>query len=564
MLEKPWLKVYPGGVPAEIELDADATLVSMFETACRRFADRPAFHSLGTTLTYRELESRSRDFASYLQSTGLHPGERIALMLPNVLQYPIALFGALRAGLAVVNTNPLYTPRELEHQLKDSGAVCIVVLANFAHVVEQVLGRVDVRLVIISELGDMLRFPRRAVVNWAVRRLKKLVPQYRIQDAVSFRDAIDFGARYKYVPNKVSSADTAFVQYTGGTTGVAKGAVLTHRNVSANVEQLALVWSSYIRDGEEIIITPLPLYHIFCLTVNCLTFTRKGGLNVLIVNPRDLPAFIAELKHWRFTFITGVNTLYNALLNHPRFSQLDFSRLKLGIAGGMAVQRGVADRWQKVTGHWLVEGYGLTEASPVVTCNLPTGPVIGTVGVPLPSTEISIRTDNGEAPVGEPGELCVRGPQVMKGYWRNDVETAKVIDSQGWLATGDIAVLEPTGYVRIVDRKKDMIIVSGFKIFPNEVEAVIAMHPAVVEVGCVGVPDERSGQAIKAFVVTREATLTAEQLQQHCRQYLTAYKIPKHVEFRESLPKSNIGKILRRALIEETRASHEDPSALAH
>ena len=563
-MEKLWLRHYPEGVPAEINIGSDASLVAMFEQSCERFADRPAFYSLGTTLSYAELDRRSRDFAAYLQGAGLSRGDRIALMLPNILQYPIAMFGALRAGLVVVNTNPLYTPRELEHQLKDSEATCIVVLANFAHVVEQVLPKVSVRTVITTELGDMLRFPRRVVVNWAVKRLKKLVPDYHIAGAIRFGDALDSGSALPFVPPQISSSDLAFVQYTGGTTGVAKGAMLTHRNMSANLEQVATLWRSYIQPGEEIVITALPLYHIFCLTCNCLTFFKHGGLNVLIANPRDIPAFIAELRHWKFTFISGVSTLYNALLEHPRFARLDFSRLKLGIAGGMPVQPSVADRWQQATQQPLIEGYGLTEASPVVSCNLPTIPQLGTVGVPLPSTEISIREEGREVQTGEPGELCVRGPQVMKGYWRHDAETANVLDGEGWLQTGDIAVLDPSGFVRIVDRKKDMIIVSGFKVFPNEIEAVIGMHPAVLEVGCVGVPDPRAGQAIKAFVVAREGGITREALMEHCRENLTPYKVPKLIEFRTSLPKTNIGKILRRALLEEGQASHEHPSAVAH
>jgi long-chain acyl-CoA synthetase len=565
MTPRPWLKHYPRDTPADVVLDPSETLVSMFMRSCERFADRPAFSSFGTTLTYAELEQRSRAFAAFLQSRGLRKGDRIALMMPNILQYPVALFGALRAGLAVVNTNPLYTPRELEHQLRDSGASCIVVLENFAHVVEEVLNTVELKFVITTQLGDLLGFPRRVITNWAVRRVKKLVPAFSIRGAVAFPQALNEGTHITFRETQVDPTDVAFVQYTGGTTGVAKGAMLTHRNVAANLEQVVTLWRSFIREGEEIMITPLPLYHIFCLTCNCLTFTKLGGLNVLIANPRDISGFIAELKHRQFTFMTGVNTLYSALMDHHRFAQLDFSRLKLGVAGGMALQPSVAKRWQQITHRPLIEGYGLTEASPIVACNLPEMPQLGTVGVPLPSTEISIRDGDREVACGEAGELCVRGPQVMAGYWRHPEETAKTLDADGWLRTGDIATLDEEGFLRIVDRKKDMIIVSGFKVFPNEVEAVIAMHEAVLEVGCVGVPDERSGQAIKAFVVARSTTLSTDQLWAHCRQYLTAYKVPKYIEFRQTLPKTNVGKILRRVLADEARVvTHDDSSAVAH
>jgi long-chain acyl-CoA synthetase len=569
MNERPWLKHYPPGTPGDITLDPRESLVSVFERSCARFAEHPAFHSFGTTLSYADMEVRSRDFAAFLQSHGLRKGERIALMLPNILQYPIALFGALRAGLTVVNTNPMYTPRELAHQLKDSGASCIVVLENFAHVLEQVLGEVRPRLIITTQLGDMLKLPRRVVTNWAVRRVKKLVPEFHIDGVIRFRDALDAGMRAPFEKCVVDAEDIAFVQYTGGTTGVAKGAMLTHRNMVANLEQVTTLWRTYIAEGEEIVITALPLYHIFCLTCNCLTFMKLGCLNVLIANPRDIPGFISELKHWKFTFISGVSTLFNALLAHPRFSQLDFSRLKLGVAGGMALQPSVAERWVNTTHQPLIEGYGLTEASPVVACNLPDKPRLGSVGVPLPSTEISIREGDREVPMGDSGELCVRGPQVMRGYWQHPEETAKTLDEDGWLRTGDIAILDPDGFVRIVDRKKDMIIVSGFKVFPNEIESVLSTHEAVLEVGCIGVPDDRSGQAVKAYVVAREATLTADQLYAHCRQYLTAYKVPKYIEFRETLPKTNVGKILRRMLADEAQApaagaGHDDPSAVAH
>lgn len=549
-MDRPWLIHYPPGTPADIELDARATLLDMFQAACERFAARPAFHNWGTTLTYAELEHRSRAFAAWLQAEGCRKGERIALMLPNILQYPVAMFGALRAGLVVVNTNPLYTPRELEHQLRDSGATCIVVLANFAHVVERVLPNTNVRTVITTELGDLLRFPKGIAISWAARHLKRLVPEYHIAGAVPFRQTLDHGARLSFVPPPVAADDLAFLQYTGGTTGVAKGAMLSHHNLMANLEQVSTLWRTYIRDGAEIIITPLPLYHVFCLTCNCLTFFKHGGLNVLITNPRDIPSFVAELGRWRFTIISGVNTLYNALLEHPRFAHLNFSQLKLSVAGGMALHPDVAERWHKLTGNTLIEGYGLTEASPVVSCNLPEASRLGSVGVPLPSTHISIREDGSEVEPGQAGELYVNGPQVMRGYWNMPSETEQTLDADGWLRTGDIATLDADGFVHIVDRKKDMIIVSGFKVFPNEIEAVLTMHEAILEAGCIGVPDDRSGQAVKAFVVT-QAALSTEQIIEFCRERLTPYKVPKYVEFRATLPKTNIGKILRRALIQQ-------------
>ncbi|HEY0682231.1 MAG TPA: AMP-binding protein [Steroidobacter sp.] len=555
-MNKPWLKHYPPGTPAEIELDPNATLIDMFLASCVRYATRPAFHNWGTTLTCSELEQRSRAFAAWLRAHGFHKGDRIALMLPNVLQYPVAMFGALRAGLVVVNTNPLYTPRELEHQLRDSGAACIVVLANFAHVVERVLPNTNVRTVVTTELGDLLRFPKGTALSWAARHLKRLVPEYHIPQAISFRQALETGARLTFTPPSIAADDLAFLQYTGGTTGVAKGAMLSHRNLMANLEQVSTLWRSYIHDGAEIVITPLPLYHVFCLTCNCLTFFKHGGLNVLITNPRDIPSFVAELARWRFTMITGVNTLYNALLAHPRLAHVNFSKLRMSVAGGMALHPDVAERWRKLTGNTLIEGYGLTEASPVVACNLPEASRLGSVGVPLPSTEISIRDEGREVDPGQPGELHVRGPQVMRGYWNMPEETAQCLDKDGWLRTGDVATLDEDGFVHIVDRKKDMIIVSGFKVFPNEIEAVLTMHEAIVEAGCIGVPDDRSGQAVKAFVVT-ESTLSTEQIIEFCRERLTPYKVPKYVEFRATLPKTNIGKILRRALVEEaSKESH--------
>ena len=563
-MDKIWLQHYPPGTPAEISIDPATSLVDVLRESCKRFGPAPAFHNLGTTLSFDEIDRRSRDFAAWLTARGLGKGERIALMMPNLLQYPIAMFGALRAGLVVVNTNPLYTPRELEHQLRDSGAAAIVVLANFAHVVEKVIARTQVRDVIVTQIGDLLPFPKGAIVNWAARRVKHMVPPYRLPQALAFRQVLEAGSRIGFTPPAIASSDLAFLQYTGGTTGVAKGAMLTHGNLVANLEQVSTLWTGIIEDGKEIAITPLPLYHVFCMTCNCLTFFKHGCLNVLITNPRDLPAFVAELARWPFTFISGVNTLYNALLDHPGFAQLDFSHLKLGVAGGMALHPSVAERWHAVTGRELIEGYGLTESSPVVACNLPGASRIGTVGVPVPSTEVSIRDENGELSPGAEGELCVRGPQVMRGYWQMPDETAHTLDADGWLHTGDIARIDAEGFVHIVDRTKDMIIVSGFKVFPNEVETVLSMHTSVVEAGCVGVPDDRSGQAVKAFVVARE-TLTVEQVREFCRERMTGYKVPKYVEFRTTLPKTNIGKILRRALIEEPRGeAHEDLGTGTH
>ncbi|HSD74214.1 MAG TPA: AMP-binding protein [Steroidobacteraceae bacterium] len=548
-MDKIWLGAYPRGAVAEIDADAYPSLTAIFEASCQRFADRPAYHNLGVTLTYAELERLTRRFAAYLCGLGLGKGDRIALMMPNLLQYPVALFGALRAGLTVVNTNPLYTPRELRHQLRDSGARCIVVLENVAHVLAEVRADTAVEHVVLTSVADLVPYPKRAAVNFVVRHIKRMVPEYRLPGAVRFREALARGGQSELRPPELTGEDIAFLQYTGGTTGVAKGSMLTHRNMVANLLQVAGFWRDVIEPGREVVITALPLYHVFCLTCNCLVFTQHGGLNVLITNPRDIPGFVNELRKWRFSIITGVNTLYNALLNHPEFARLDFSALKLGAAGGMALHPSVAEKWRAATGRPLLEGYGLTETSPVVACNLLDNPRIGTVGVPLPSTEVSVREGEVELPSGEAGELCVRGPQVMRGYWNRPDETAKTLTPDGWLHTGDVATVDAQGFVRIVDRKKDMIIVSGFKVFPNEIEAVLTEHPAVLECGCIGVADPRSGQAVKIFVVTRPgASVSSEELLAHCRERLTGYKVPKHVEFRTALPKTNIGKILRREL----------------
>jgi len=547
-----WTRQYPPGTPAEIDADAFPSLVAIFEESCRRFADRPAYHNLGATLSYADVERLSRQFGAYLMSIGLVKGDRIALMMPNLLQYPVAMFGALRAGLTVVNINPLYTPRELRHQLRDSGAKAILVLENFAHTLAQVRSETPLEHIIITAVGDLAAFPRRTAVNFTVRRIKHLVPRYELPGAIKLRRALAAGRRCEFNPGTVGPQDIAFLQYTGGTTGVAKGSMLTHRNMVANLLQVGAFWKELIEPGREVMITPLPLYHIFCLTCNCLVFMQHGALNVLITNPRDIPAFISELAKWQFSMITGVNTLYQALLSHPDFARLDFSALKLGAAGGMALHPNVAEKWLAITGRPLVEGYGLTEASPVIACNSYLAPRLGAVGLPLPSTQISIRNGDVEVAAGESGELCVRGPQVMLGYWKQPEETGKVLTADSWLRTGDIATLDAGGMLRIVDRKKDLIIVSAFKVFPNEIETVVAEHPAVLECGCIGVPDARSGQAVKIFVVLREgSSLEQDDLRHYCRERLTGYKVPTYVEFRRALPKTNVGKILRRALAEE-------------
>ncbi len=536
----------------QTEVGASATLVSIFHESCARFGDRPAYHNLGVTLRFADLERLSRQLAAYFLDVGLAPGERVALMMPNVLQYPVALFATLRAGLTVVNTNPLYTPRELRHQLIDSGASAIVILENFAHVLAQVIGDTSVRQVVVTGVADLASLPKRTAVNFLLRHVRHMVPRFDLPQAVSLRQALARGAAVRFEPPAVSPDDLAFLQYTGGTTGTPKGAMLTHANMVANLTQIRMFWGGVIESGREVMITPLPLYHVFCLTCNCLLFLDQGGLNVLITNPKDIPGLVRELARWPFSMITGVNTLYAALLAHPGFARLDFSHLKLGAAGGAALHPSVAEQWRRVTGRPLLEGYGLTEASPVVACNPPEQPRIGTVGMALPGTEISIREGGVELAAGEAGELWVRGPQVMRGYWQRPQETADVLTGDGWLRTGDVAVLEPSGYLRIVDRKKDLINVSGFKVFPNEVESVVTEHSAVLECGCIGLPDVRSGQAVKIFVVLRPgASVSPEELIEHCRARLTPYKVPRQVEFRQSLPKTQIGKILRRELEQE-------------
>ena len=554
-VERPWLEQYPAGVPAQIDVEEYASVVAVLQSAIDNYRDRPAFSNLGKTLTYGEIDTLSQQFAAYLLGElGLKKGDRVAIMMPNCLQYPIATFGILRAGLTVVNTNPMYTPRELKHQLVDSGAVAILVLDNFGHTVQEVLADSKVKQVITTGLGDMLGFPKGAIVNFVLKHVKKMVPDHHLPGAVRFGDALERGKRHGLPTVDVQPDDIAFLQYTGGTTGVAKGAMLTHRNLVANMQQAAAWVGTNVKMGEEVIITALPLYHIFALTANGLVFMKFGALNYLITNPRDLPGFVKELKKTRFTAITGVNTLFNGLLNTPGFEDIDFSHLRMTLGGGMAVQRSVAERWKKATGCTLVEAYGLTETSPAACINpMNLAEYNGAIGLPIPSTDACVKDEDGnELAVGEVGELCIRGPQVMKGYWHRPKETAEVLDADGWLHTGDMAKMDEQGFFYIVDRKKDMILVSGFNVYPNEIEDVIAMMPGVLEVAAVGVPDEKSGEAVKVVIVRKDPSLTAEQVLQHARTNLTGYKRPHYVEFRSELPKTNVGKILRRELRDES------------
>lgn len=550
-MDKIWLQSYEVGVPAEIDAAEFQSLGAMFENSVKKFHNRVAYINMGVELRYDTLDTMSRDFAAYLQSVlKLPKGARIAIMLPNLLQYPVCLFGALRAGYVVVNCNPLYTPRELQHQLKDSGAELIVILENFAHTLAQVIEHTAVKHVVMARVGDLLGFPKGSLVNFVLKYIQKKVPAWRLPRVVNFSRALMQGARVDFAAPAISHRDLAFLQYTGGTTGVSKGAMLTHGNLLANVTQAhAWIRSTVTEDG-ELVVTALPLYHIFALTANCFIFTKLGARNLLITNPRDIPGFVAELAKYRFTVMTGVNTLFNALLHNEAFARLDFSALKVTLGGGMAVQKSVAERWKQVTGVPLIEAYGLTETSPAVTINPLNIPAYnGSIGLPISSTEVAIRNDAGEElPLGQAGELCVRGPQVMSGYYERPEETAQVLMADGFLRTGDVAVIDEQGFVRIVDRKKDMILVSGFNVYPNEVEDVVALHPDVLEVAAIGVPDEKSGEAVKIFVVKKNPKLTIEVLLTHCHANLTNYKVPHHVEFRDELPKSNVGKILRREL----------------
>jgi long-chain acyl-CoA synthetase len=559
-MERIWLKQYPGGVPADIDATQYGSLVELLEESFTKFADRKAFICMDKSISYRDLDKKSVALGAYLQSRGLQKGARVALMMPNVLQHPVTTAAILRAGYAVVNVNPLYTPRELEHQLRDSGAEAIIVLENFANTLEQVLSKTVVKHVIIGSMGDMLGL-KGVIVNLVVRQVKKLVPAYSIPGAISFNDALAAGRGMKLAKPRLGPDDVAFLQYTGGTTGVSKGATLLHRNIVANVLQndawLQPALASPPHVEQLFIVCALPLYHIFALTACYLLAVRAGGVNLLIPNPRDIAGFIKELMKYQVNSIPAVNTLYNGLMHHPDFKKIDFSKLKISNGGGMAVQRPVADQWKSLTGCSIAEGYGLSETSPTLTCNPATvAEFNGSIGLPVPSTYISIRDDDGkEVPFGQPGEICAKGPQIMAGYWNRPDETAKVMTADGYFRTGDIGVMSPDGYTKIVDRKKDMILVSGFNVYPNEVEEVIAGHPGVLECAVIGVKDERSGEAVKAFVVKKDPNLTAEDIIKFCRGQLANYKVPKHIEFRSELPKTNVGKILRRQLRDEKAAA---------
>jgi long-chain acyl-CoA synthetase len=556
VVEKIWLQHYPKGVPAEIDINEYASLRDVFEESVRKYGPRPAYTCMGKSISFNELDTLSAAFGAFLQGRGCVKGTRIALMMPNILQYPVCLFGVLRAGCTVVNVNPLYTARELEHQLKDSGAEMIVVVENFAHTVQQVLANVAMKQVIVTSIGELLGF-KGIAVDFALRKIKKMIPAWNINGALRLSAALSEGRKKKLERLPLGHDDIAFLQYTGGTTGVAKGAILLHRNIVANLLQ-ARAWIKPFLDPHqpEVIITPLPLYHIFSLTANCLTFMTLGAENVLITNPRDIPGLVQEMSKHKFTTITGVNTLFNALVNNEAFGKLDFKTLRVTLGGGMAVQEAVAEKWHMITGKPLVEAYGLTETSPAATINALDMPRYnGSIGLPIPSTELVLRDDDGkEVPLGQPGEICIRGPQVMKGYWQHPEETAKVLDKDGWFATGDIGVMESTGHVKIVDRKKDMIIVSGFNVYPNEIEGVVAMHPGVLECAAVGMPDKKSTEAVKLFVVKKDDRLTKDEVLAHCREHLTGYKVPKDVVFRTELPKTNVGKILRRELRDQAKA----------
>ncbi len=556
--ERPWFKSYPQGVPQQVDLEQYRSIVSVFDEAISKYRDRPAFRNFGKTLTYGEIDKLSRQFAAYLLGElKLKKGDRVAIMMPNCLQYPIAIFGVLRAGLTVVNVNPMYTPRELKHQLVDSGASVLLVVDNFGKTAQEALAGTQVKQVVTTALGDLVGFPKGAIVNFVLKYVKKMVPDYDIPGTVRFKDTLTLGQLHTLPDIDIDSGDIAFLQYTGGTTGVAKGAMLTHRNLVANMQQAGVWVGTGLDYGNEVIITALPLYHIFALTANCLVFMKLGGLNHLITNPRDMPGFVKELKATRFTAITGVNTLFNGLLNTPGFDEVDFSNLKMTLGGGMAVQRAVAEKWKKVTGVTLVEAYGLTETSPAACINpMDLHDYNGAIGLPVPSTDACLKDDDGNVvPVGEVGELCIKGPQVMKGYWQRPEETANVMDADGWLHTGDMAKMDENGFFYIVDRKKDMILVSGFNVYPNEVEDVIAGLDGVLEVAAIGVPDEKSGEAVKVFIVKKDPSLTAEQVKAFCRDNLTGYKQPRHIEFRTELPKTNVGKILRKELREPAKSA---------
>ncbi len=557
-MERIWRQRYQPHVPKTIDESWRRHIPDLLEQSFATYRNHPAFANLGVTLSFGDIDRLSAAFASYLQrDLGLRKGDRVALMMPNILQYPVALFGLLRAGMVAVNVNPLYTARELKHQLNDSGAETIVIMENFAAVLAKIIGETPVKNVIVTGLGDLFPPIKGALVNLVVKRLKKLIPPWRIDGAVKLKRALKRGAAEPFTAPELDAEDIAFLQYTGGTTGVAKGAVLTHRNIVCNVAQ-AMEWiSGELTEGGEVMVTPLPLYHIFSLTGNCFVFTALGGLNVLITNPRDIPQFIAELRRWPFTAMTGVNTLFNALLNHPEFATLNFNNFKMALGGGMAVQRPVAERWQEITKKPLVEAYGLTETSPGVCINpMDLKGYSGYIGLPLPSTDVSIRDERGaEMPIGESGELCIRGPQVMREYWNRPEETEQAFHPDRWFRSGDVAVMNEEGFFKIVDRQKDMILVSGFNVFPNEIEEVVAGHEGVLEAAAVGVPDEKSSEAVKLFIVRKNPNLTEAEITAYCREHLTGYKRPKYIEFRRELPKTNVGKILRRALREPEASS---------
>jgi long-chain acyl-CoA synthetase len=551
-MEKIWHKSYQAGVPNVIDMNTYSSIVEVLEQGFKNYKDQPAFANMGKTLTYDDMRNLSQQFASYLQNhLKLQKGDRVALMMPNILQYPVALFGILQAGYIVVNVNPLYTARELEHQLKDSGAKAIVILANFAKTLEEVIAKTPVKHVVVTEVGDLLPFPKGQIINFLVKYVvKNKYPSFNLPGHIKFNETLAKGSSLPFSKPTITNSDIAFLQYTGGTTGVSKGAVLTHGNIVANILQAKAWIRNFVTDGKEIIITPLPLYHIFSLTANCFIFSSIGALNVLITNPRDIPGFVKELRKWKFTALTGVNTLFNGLLNNNDFKSLDFSHLKVALGGGMAVQKAVAEKWKEVTGVPLIEAYGLTETSPAACINPMTiKDFNGFIGVPLPSTDVEIKDDDGKTlSIGDVGEVCIRGPQVMQGYWNRPDETAKVITPDGWLKTGDVGYMNESGFIKLVDRKKDMILVSGFNVYPNEIEDVVATHPKVLESAAVGVPDTASGETIKLFVVKKDTTLTEVEVIDHCRKFLTGYKVPRKVEFRTELPKTNVGKILRREL----------------
>ncbi|MFZ6046887.1 long-chain-fatty-acid--CoA ligase FadD2 [Pseudomonas sp. CR3202] len=553
-----WSDKRPAGVPNHIDLAAYKSVIEVFERSCKKFADRPAFSNLGVTLTYAELDRLSAAFAAYLQKhTDLAPGDRIAVQMPNVLQYPIAVFGALRAGLIVVNTNPLYTAREMRHQFKDAGVRALVYINLFGKLVEEVLPDTEIEYLIEARMGDLLPSLKGCLVNTLVKKVKKMVPEFHLPQAVPFKETLKQGQGHALKPVRVGLEDIAVLQYTGGTTGVAKGAMLTHGNLVANMQQVDACLSQLgpdgaplMKQGQEIMIAPLPLYHIYAFTANCMCMIVNGHHNILITNPRDIGGFIKELKKWRFSALLGLNTLFVALMDHPEFKHLDFSNLKVTNSGGTALVKATAERWQSITGCSVVEGYGLTETSPVASTN-PYGAQarLGTVGIPVPGTAFKTIDDAGnEMPLGERGELCIKGPQVMKGYWQRPEATAEVLDAEGWLRTGDIAVIDPDGFVRIVDRKKDLIIVSGFNVYPNEIEDVVMAHPKVASCAAIGVPDDKSGEAVKLFVVPRDGGVSVEELKAYCKENFTGYKVPKHIVLKDALPMTPVGKILRREL----------------